>query len=434
MTALQPQIQWCLCCLVLLGALAVMPPAVEAAEEPPPPANGSDLAGEIEAKNQEIKRLEAEAEKFRATLGEIGRTADTLQSQVAAFDRAIKGLDANIRLTNAKISRTNLEIRELATGIREKETSIGRGRERLAVLVRQLAASERETAIGILVKHETLAAFFASLDALLGVQRDLQSLLAELRSARQDLTEQKGTAEAKRLDLASLSEDLADQKALQVEHRRERSQLLTETRHQERRYQELLTEVERKREALQREINALESDLQAADPALLPAPGAGLLGWPLPEPVFITQRFGQTAFARAGAYNGSGHNGIDLRAAAGTPVFASEQGAVRAIGDTDLGCRRASYGRWVLVDHPQNLATLYAHLSLVKIKAGDGVNRGELIGYSGRTGYATGPHLHFSVFARAAVSIGPLTSRICGRTMTLPLSHPSGYLDPLGYL
>ncbi|MDP3727186.1 MAG: peptidoglycan DD-metalloendopeptidase family protein [bacterium] len=420
--------------LLLAGALLFVMAGVRA-EEPPAPSNGSDLAAEIAAKNDEIKRLEGEAAKYQTTLDEIGRTANTLQAQVGALDGAIRKLDADIRLTNARIARTNLEIRELSTGIRGKETSIERERERIGYLVVTLAENERETPLEILMKHETISSFFASLDALLGVQRDLVLLLSNLRAAREDLKDKKGKAESKRLELAGLVDDLADQKALQVFERRERSQLLADTKSQERRYQELLAEVERRREALQQEINSLESGLKTDfDPSALPAPGKGILGWPLPEPIFITQRFGNTSFARAGGYSGKGHNGIDLRAAAGTAVFASERGTVRAVGDTDLGCRRASYGRWILVDHSNNLTTLYAHLSLIKVRPGDGVNSGELIGYSGRTGYATGPHLHFSVFVKQAVSVGQLVSRVCGRTMTLPLSPFSGYLNPLDYL
>ena len=395
----------------------------------------TDIQREIEAKNQEIKRLEEEAKAYRATLGEIGRVADTLSSQVQLLDRVISQLDTSLRLTNAKISRTNLEIKELATGIHEKEFSIETQRDRLGYLVGVVAERDQETPLEIFMKNGSLSSFFNSVDALLGVQRDLQTLLADLRAARQDLTERKATAESKRLELSALLEDLADQKALQDHERKERRELLAETKNQERRYQELLAEVERRREALQQEINALESGLQAVfDRSLLPAAGKGILGWPLPDPIFITQYFGRTAFAARGAYNGKGHNGIDLRAAAGTPIFASERGTVRAVGDTDLACRRASYGRWVLIDHPNNLSTLYAHLNLVKVRPGDAINRGELVGYSGRSGYATGPHLHLSVFAREAVTVGRLVSRVCGRTMTLPLSPFGGYLNPLDYL
>lgn len=410
-------------------------PAASLAEDGPAADTGNDIASDIAAKNEEIKRLEAEASRHRATLDDIGRAAGTLSSQITSLDKAVKGLDASIRLTSAKISRTNLEIREFASGIREKELSIEAQKARLGYLVSILAANERETPLEIMMKNETVSSFFSSVDALLGVQRDLVSLLAELRVTRQALQERKTGAESKRFELASLADDLSDQRALQDSERKERSHLLAETKNQEKRYQELLADVERKRDALQQEINSLESGLKLdVDPTAVPAPGRGILGWPLPNPIFITQRFGNTAFARSGAYSGKGHNGIDLRAQSGTPIFSAERGKVRAVGDTDTACRRASYGRWVLIDHDNGLASLYTHLSLAKVSPGDGVNRGELIGYSGRTGYATGPHLHFSVFARQAVSVGQLKSRTCGRIMTLPLSPFGGYMNPSDYL
>jgi len=65
-------------------------------------------------------------------------------------------------------------------------------------------------------------------------------------------------------------------------------------------------------------------------------------------------------------------------------------------------------------------------LSLQKVKAGDTIERGGLLGYSGNTGYATGPHLHFSVFSSQTFKMGP--SRICG---LLPYG---GDLNPLDYL
>lgn len=393
------------------------------------------VRSEIEAKNEEIKRLEEEAAKYRGTLDELERAVDTLEAEVRRRDRAIKSLEASIRVTKAKIGRTNLEIQELGREIGEKSQAIQARRGELGALVARLALADGETPLEVFVKNETLSAFFTAVDHLRDLQGTIQGILGHLREAKQDLEAAKAAAESKRRELAALAEELADQKALAEDERTERAELLRTTKNQERRYQELLAELERKREALQQEINALESDLEADfDRSVLPAPGKGILGWSLPPPIFITQYFGRTSFARSGGYNGKGHNGIDLRASASTPVFAAEGGIVRASGDTDRGCRRASYGRWVLVDHPNNLSTLYAHLSLIKIRAGEVVNRGELIGYSGRTGYATGPHLHFSLFAKHAVFVGELKSRVCGRIMVLPLSPFGGYLNPLEYL
>lgn len=398
-------------------------------------ASSEEINRQIQEKNAEIKRLEEEAQQYRDTLGGIERQADNLQSQIKNLDRNINRLNANIRVTNAKIGLTTLEIERLGDDIGEKETAIDENRKRLLNLVAALEKNDRQTLLEIMMKNQTLSSFFSAVDGIITVQREVNIVLGELRQDREELKSQKGQAENKNKELTGLVDNLADQKGLQEYERKERGTILTETKSQERKYQELLGEVERKREALQEEINALESGLsEDFDRSLLPKPGAGVLGWPLPDPIFITQYFGNTAFARSGAYRGKGHNGIDFRAAVGTPVFSAERGVVRATGDTDLGCRRAAYGRWVLVDHDNNLTTLYAHLSLIKVRSGDVVSRGSLIGYAGKTGYATGPHLHLTVFAKQAVEVGQLKSRVCGRNMTLPLSPFGGYLNPLDYL
>ena len=135
-----------------------------------------------------------------------------------------------------------------------------------------------------------------------------------------------------------------------------------------------------------------------------------------------------------GSYGGKGHNGVDFRAENGTPVQSTEAGIVQGVGDTDTGCRRASYGKWILVKHENNLSTLYAHLSAISVSQGQTIKRGERIGLSGQSGYATGPHLHFGVYASQAVTIEAIRSQVCGRLMTLPLSAVNGYLNPLDYL
>lgn len=413
----------------ILGA-AAQPAATETASK-----TSETTSKQIQEKNEEVKRLEEEAKKYRDTLEDIGRQADNLQNQVKGLDRSVNRLNANIKVTNAKIGLTALEIERLKDDIAAKEDSIDKNKERLSHLIAALEANDRQTPLEIMMKNDTLSSFFSAVDGIISIQRDIRVVLGDLKTDREELTNSKTEAEKKKNELSNLADSLTDQKILQEYERRERSGLLAETKNQEKRYQELLADVERKREALQEEINALESGLQENfDRALLPRPGFGVIGWPLPDPIFITQYFGSTAFARAGAYRGKGHNGMDFRAALGTPVFAVEQGIVRATGDTDVACRRAAYGRWILIDHGNNLSTLYAHLSLIKARSGDVVNRGDLVGYSGRTGYATGPHLHLTVFAKQAVEVGQLRSRVCGRIMILPLSPFGGYLNPLDYL
>lgn len=115
----------------------------------------------------------------------------------------------------------------------------------------------------------------------------------------------------------------------------------------------------------------------------------------LPTKGKLAGRFGVRRF-----FNGeqrSPHAGLDVAVARGTPVRASAQGEVLAVGDYFFN------GKTIFVDHGDGLITMYCHLDRIGVKAGDTVNKGQRIGLSGQTGRATGPHLHWSVVLNGAM-------------------------------
>ncbi len=89
------------------------------------------------------------------------------------------------------------------------------------------------------------------------------------------------------------------------------------------------------------------------------------------------------------------HYGIDLRAAVGTPIRATDGGIVSYVG-TPTGVS-ASYGKLIIIDHQNGFRSYYAHLSRFDVKVGDAVYQGQVIGKTGVTGNITGPHLHFEI-------------------------------------
>jgi murein DD-endopeptidase MepM/ murein hydrolase activator NlpD len=91
------------------------------------------------------------------------------------------------------------------------------------------------------------------------------------------------------------------------------------------------------------------------------------------------------------------HAGLDVAVARGTPVGASAQGQVLAVGDYFFN------GKTIFVDHGNGLITMYCHLDRIGVKAGETVRKGQRIGRSGQTGRATGPHLHWSVILNGAM-------------------------------
>jgi murein DD-endopeptidase MepM/ murein hydrolase activator NlpD len=99
---------------------------------------------------------------------------------------------------------------------------------------------------------------------------------------------------------------------------------------------------------------------------------------------------------RSDPFSGEGafHTGIDLQATDGSPVHSTADGVVEKVGWS------ASYGKLIVVNHGNGLETYYAHLSQFRVVAGQEVRRGEVVGLSGHTGRATGPHVHYEVRLR----------------------------------
>ena len=96
------------------------------------------------------------------------------------------------------------------------------------------------------------------------------------------------------------------------------------------------------------------------------------------------------------------HEGVDLRASTGTPIYSAANGSVIYAGRKLRG-----YGRMVALSHEGDWSTVYAHLSKIKVKVSDTIKKGQLIGFSGNTGRSRGPHLHFEV-RKGADPLDPL--------------------------
>lgn len=123
---------------------------------------------------------------------------------------------------------------------------------------------------------------------------------------------------------------------------------------------------------------------QAADRALSAGPSGGdpLLphAWPIVEQGYITRRYGD-----------GGHEGLDIAVPGGSYVRASGAGVVlEATEDPE-------YGTYVKIEHADQLASLYAHNSLLFVAAGDTVEQGDVIALSGNSGRSTAPHLHIEI-------------------------------------
>jgi murein DD-endopeptidase MepM/ murein hydrolase activator NlpD len=118
--------------------------------------------------------------------------------------------------------------------------------------------------------------------------------------------------------------------------------------------------------------------------------------WPVRG--YITSRYGYRASPFGGARQF--HTGLDIGAAMGTPIRAAMAGRVSTVSYNETS------GNYVVITHHSGYRTLYAHLSIVRVKAGAYVRTGDRVGDVGSTGLSTGPHLHFTVY-KNGVTINP---------------------------
>ena len=141
----------------------------------------------------------------------------------------------------------------------------------------------------------------------------------------------------------------------------------------------VLRQAKLERESLDRIYSELVDRKQILDhiPSISPVDG------------YLSRGFG----VRSDPFTGSDlpHLGIDLAADKGTPVFATANGKVLSAG------WHSALGNLIVIDHGFGYETHYGHLATMRVRAGQVVKRGEIIGSVGNTGYSTGPHLHYEV-------------------------------------
>lgn len=416
----------------------------------------SDIQAQINENNRQLEALRAEIASFQNQLDILGTRRSTLQSTIRSLTLSQEKLDREIRVTQNRIASANLKIRELGSKIHDKEKAIVDNKHAIARVIRGIADSGRISLVAKIISANSLGEAWMAADHAAQFNRAIAEEIYNLRTIRAELTIDRDSVSAAKDTLVVLQNDLTLQRRSVQANRSAKERLLSQTRNQEVNYQRLVAQKQAAGRAFQEELLNLQRQLDLiVNPAHLPRVGSGVLSWPFGS-VFmrnctqrrnffgnrfcISQFFGNTPFATANPqiYNWGGHTGIDIAAPIGTPVRTSLSGVVLDTGNTDLvrGCY--SFGKWVMIVHGNGLSTLYAHLSEIDVARGQSVVTGQVIGLSGMTGFATGPHLHFGVYATDGTKIMTLrqfrgASAGCANAK-MPVAMPTAYLNPLSYL
>ena len=382
------------------------PPASAAEDDWETDALIEDLRRRIAKRDTDIQKLQQRAEAISDDLASTQGRERTLLGEVAYLNRQIEGMELQIAITESRIEAVNLRIEQLELQIAQHEEQIAKNHERLAEVLRTMQVSENQVGpVALVFAARPFSDIFDSLREAELLDSSLTESLARIKQAKEEIERAKEESITEREAAETLRDELRIRQTLVEQEQSGRDALLSETRQEEHAYRNMLSEVEQQQRAIESDIRALEAQLrQTIDPSALP--GDGALTWPV-DSVRITQGYGATSTTGFVNDTYDFHNGVDfgasVRGVAGDPIKAATGGRVVGVGNTG----KYAYGRWIAINHDNGLVTLYAHLSLQQVSVGQRVERGAVIGRMGSTGFSTGAHLHFTVYAAESFRIEP---------------------------
>lgn len=371
------------CCLLL-------PPAAESAGKP-------FRKNPIQSLKTRLHTLHRERVEQKAELRETKRAQVRLSDQLHQTYERLEAAQDRLRRSRHRLALAKQAVRTATRRFQDAETLLRRQQRRLA---RRIAASYEDGPISIpdiLLGAKDLTDLMDRQYYVSRVMDRDATLVRELRTARQYVSDQR-----RRL--------LLQVEALATAHL-ENEGRVAEVAQQAAQHRKLLGSVQRERTLQEQRLAELEADSQEVQQALarvlarrLANPGSYRAlppwtgGFARPAHGPVTSGFGWRFHPILGTSRM--HTGIDIGAAPGSPVYAAGAGEVLSAG------WRGGYGRCIILLHGGEVATLYGHLSAIRVQAGQSVARGQVIGAVGSTGLSTGPHLHFEV-RRNGVPVNP---------------------------
>ena len=378
-----------------------------------------DKLNDLDDQLDEVKGDKAEALKEAKALtdkmDEIEASMEKVTGQIDAIEAEIEPIQADIDRIDAQIKQIDTDIAEHQADIEKKEVEFNKLFDLLKQRLRALYIAGDASALEVLLTSSDVSDFLNRFELVKGVaehdsnlMKQVQELVDQIKTLKASLESQKATQVQLKDEAVAKKAVLDEKKAEAQKHKDELSAEQTKFNDLIAQSNELIKTLDAKQDKIVSEYIKNENALDAIDEQIkniINSSGSssgtgGSAGdasngsgskinmiWPVQGcSTYISSGYGPRW--------GKIHRGIDITGGGiyGKNVVAAASGKVILALNTTTG-----YGRYVIVDHGNGVATLYGHCSQLKVSVGDYVTQGQTIALVGSTGNSTGPHLHFEV-------------------------------------
>lgn len=437
-----PLVSGVLACLLVLS---LIPPASA--------ASSSEIRNQINALKNQKSQIQQEMEALQSQYQETEDEIANIVGQKNLIDQEIGLLYAQITNINAQITAFNLLIADKQDELEEAQARFDELSEKNKERIRAMEEEGSLSYWAVLFKASSFADLLDRLNMVEEIAASDQRRLNELGKAAEEVAAARNALEAEKADLEETKKELDAANAELEAKREEADQLLTEMIARSQELEQLYEGFELEEEALMAEIARKEQEYNEAKhqewldymatyttvppETTAPPTTAPPTTAPTTEPsetegeeedsgsdkndsgssnsgsssgnntgsntgtsttvtwlrpcsyIMVSSPFGRRESPTAGA--STYHQGIDLAAPAGTPIYATRTGVVT------IATYSNSAGWYVSINHGDGYSSIYMHMTSYVVSSGQAVSAGQLIGYVGSTGISTGPHLHFGI-------------------------------------
>ena len=383
--------------VVVLGALAVGSVV-------------SALKASDYADNATVREFQANIDHYETQKAGVQRELNIVRSERQGVEQEIRYIDEmmtaneNLRVATQSIIREyekqiaakDEEIKTLTAEVVVLEEDIAITKEKFLNLIRVQYENGSPTMLEAIFDSDGLTDMLSRSEYVGGIMQYTATLLEEYSDKKivldgklVVLEEEKASLEKDKEEKQKYDDQLAVIEAELIEEGNVQRSLLSGIKEEE---QALHDEYDRLSDAEAEESARLEKFLKKLAAESQGEYVGGKLIWPVSTSIKrISSYYGWRTYYYRGRKITDFHRGIDIPAAIGTDIYATQSGRVV------LATSHSSYGKYIIIDHGGGISTLYAHCSQLLVKEGDKVSQGQHIAEMGSTGQSTGSHLHFEV-------------------------------------
>ena len=377
----------------------------------PTPANAAS-SSEIRKQINELKKQKSELQE---QIKDVKEQYKANEDEIEDIVQRKNVIDQEIQLLGAQVLNINQQIAAYNIMIADKQDELDNAQEHLQLLNKKnkerIQAMEEEGELSywsVLFQANDFPDLLDRFNMVQEIAASDKRRLKALDEAAKAVSAAKESLEVEKTAVEQVKAELNQTQQQLVVKRQEADQVLTQLIAKGAEFEMLMDESEALQDELMKEIAIAEAEYKQAlhqewlatyvPPTTWPSQDVtpsekppSSSGWVCPVPYYtLTSPFGMRVHPIRGTW--TMHNGVDMAAAQGTPIYAAKSGRV-----TVASFQAGGAGYYVSINHGDGFSSIYMHMTHYIVSPGMYVNAGQVIGYVGSTGGSTGPHLHFGI-------------------------------------